>query len=140
MHISHATTTFIEAVQEYSGRRLQHVDACQLLVEASEHHSLQQAMADLCFTAKFLHKTFGVMKRIGAEGEGYDTLAKEFEANTTKARMLVQSLIEKMDEEDGRGIAQTYLTATAQSFSVMMELMHDLSWVKNYTIDTRAKT
>jgi hypothetical protein len=135
MRLHEATTTFIDAVQRYSGGQLKHAGDCALLVEAADEH----ALADLSFTAKFLHKTFGVMNRIGAGGEGYDRLSEEFESNTVKAQSLLRSIVDRMDADDRTRLTDTYLAMTAPSFQAMMELVHDLSWVKNYTIDMKAK-
>jgi len=139
MRIHEATTTYIEAVQRYSGGQLIHAGDCALLVEASEQHGLKDALADLSFTAKFLHKTFGVMNRIGAAGEGYDRLSEEFESNTVKAQSLLTSIADTMDADDRSRFTETYLALTGASFQSLLELVHDLSWVKNYTIDMKAK-
>jgi hypothetical protein len=138
MLISEHTHTFIEAVQQYSGDQLKHAADCALLVEAAESHSLQDALADLCFTSKFLHKTFGVMKRIGPLGEGYGKLSEEFESNSLKALALMQTIADTMPADDRRGFTQAYCAVTAPAFEAMMELVHDLSWLKNYSIDTKA--
>jgi hypothetical protein len=139
MLISPNTKKFIDAVQQYSGDQLLHPDACALLVETASLHSMQDELADLCFTAKFIHKTFGVMKRIGSLGEGYDKLSEEFAANSAKAQKLVQSIADTMPAEDRNGFSATFLVLTPPALQAMMELVHDLTWIKNYTIDMRAK-
>lgn len=139
MVISEHTQKFTAAVQEYSGNQLMHPADCSLLIEAASLHAKQNDLADLSFTAKFLHKTFAVMKRIGSQGEGYDKLSEEFEANSMKAQELMKSIADTMPEDDRIRFTQTYLAVSAPSFQSMMELVHDLSWLKNYSIDTRAK-
>ncbi len=139
MHISDNTHALIDAVQQYSGNQLKHPAECALLVEASSLHGQQNALADLTFTAKFLHKTYGVMRRIGAQGEGYDKLSEEFESNVARAQELMRSIADTMTEEDRSRFTGTYLSVSAPSFEAMMELVHDLSWLKNYSIDARAR-
>jgi len=139
MHISETTHALINAVHQYSGNQLRHAADCALLVEASAMHGRQNALADLTFTAKFLHKTFGVMQRIGAQGEGYDKLSEEFESNVAKAQELMRSIAGTMPEDDRARFTGTYLSVSAPSFQAMMELVQDLSWLKNYSIDARAR-
>lgn len=139
MRISDDTHTFIDAVQQYSGNRLKHAADCALLVEAAEVHAMHTALADLTFTSKFLHKTFGVMIRVGAQGEGYEKLSEEFASNTAKAQELMKSIAGAMPADDKARFTETYLSMSGPSFQAMMELVHDLSWLKNYSIDARAQ-
>ena len=139
MLISENTDKFIDAVQQYSGNQLTHAADCALLVEAARVHSMDDAFADLCFTSKFMHKTFGVMKRIGLQGEGYDKLSEEFESNNVKARALMEAIAGKMPADDRIRFTETYLAMSGPSMQAMMDLVRDLSWLKNYSIDTRAK-
>jgi hypothetical protein len=139
MLISDNTDKFIDAVQQYSGNQLTHAADCALLVEAARLHSMEDAFADLCFTSKFMHKTFGVMKRIGSQGEGYDKLSEEFESNSVKAHALMQTIAERMPVDDRIRFTQTYLAMSGPSVQAMMALVRDLSWLKNYSIDSRAK-
>ena len=79
------------------------------------------------------------MTRIGPSGEGYDKLSEEFEANSVKVQELLRSIAGGMPAEDRTVFNGAYLAQTAPAFQAMMELVHDLSWLKNYSIDTRAK-
>jgi hypothetical protein len=138
MQISAKTKTYIEAVRQFSGDQLKRADDCALLAETAAQRSLTPALDELCFTAKFLHKTFALMMRIGSLGEGYDKLAAEFDANSAKARDILTMLAGAMPEEDRGRFMRTYLELSATAFDAMMDLVHDLNWIKNYSLDVKA--
>lgn len=138
MHISSQTNILISAVQAFSGNQLVHADDCALLAETAALSGMDVALAELCFTAKFLHKTFQLMKRIGPMGEGYDSLSTEFESNISKARELMNRIAEAMPDEDRERFSRTYLALAGPAFGAMMELVRDLNWMKNYSLDQKA--
>lgn len=140
MRISPETDTYIAAVAQFSGNQLQHPDDCALLVEASALQAKEHVLDDLCFTAKFLHRTFLILQRIGVDGEGYGALSAEFESNLSKARDMMEQIAAVMPDEDRTDFAARYLALSAPAFASMLELLHDLYWMKNYSLDGKARS
>ena len=140
MHISTHTRTYIDAVRQFSGDRLQHPDDLALIAEAAALHAKDAALAELCFTAKFLHKSFDIMKRIGPHADGYGKLASEFEANYAKAGDLLRDLAGTLPDGDRERFTQHYLSLSGPALESMLELVHDLNWMKNYSLDAKAQT
>jgi hypothetical protein len=77
------------------------------------------------------------MTRIGRNGEGYDRLASEFSEAVAKTRDLVTSLISESPGDVRKRFADTYLALTQEGLENLLSLCHDLSWYKNWLIDTK---
>lgn len=94
-------------------------------------------LEDLAFSAKFLTKSFDLMKRIGKGGEGYDTIESEFTSQTEKSRNLITQFLEKAEPMTRSHFSGTYLSLDTIALQNLMQLFHDLSWYKNYLIDRK---
>jgi hypothetical protein len=90
---------------------------------------------DLIFQAKFVTKTLGVMKRIGADGEGYEKLATEFGSSLEKISTLLRELSKAYPSEDEEQFRATFLAFDQESLAKLLDLMGDLALVKNWTVD-----
>lgn len=75
------------------------------------------------------------MKRIGKEGEGYEKLASEFEASINKASTMLGGLVDNLPTCAERDTLKSILELNPESFEKLLELFHDLSWVKNWLVD-----
>lgn len=140
MLISTETQTYIDAVNRFSGNALKHPEDCARLVEASRQQAMEAVLADLCFTAKFLHKTYALMQRLGPLGDGAEHLSTEFQSNLHTASNLMTTLADAMPDEDRMHCVQTYCSLSGPALGMLMELVHDLNWMKNYSLDHKART
>ncbi len=77
------------------------------------------------------------MKRIGKEGEGYDKLFAEFSTNIKKSQSFITTLAENAEPDVKAHFSISYLSMNDRTMENLMQLFHDLSWYKNYTIDSR---
>lgn len=138
MVLSNSTKTLLSAVSEASGNRLQRSMDLARLIELAQVHSLQDRLDDLAFISKFLSKSFELMKRIGKEGEGYDKLFEEFSDNIQKSQRLIGELTAGAESTVKSYFSESYLSMGDSTMNNLMQLFHDLSWYKNYKIDSRA--
>ena len=135
MVISQETSALISSVQEFSRNKLRHADDLAILVELSRLRRQDQVLDDICFLSKFLVNTTTVMQRIGPDGEGYDKLSREFSENLEKANTFVRLLVKEAPEEVKRHFVTTYFALTPVALESLMQLLYDVSWVKNWNID-----
>lgn len=135
MVVSQETASLVASLQVYSQRKLRHADDIASLIELSRLRNEAQVLDNLCFLSKFLVNTRNVMERIGKEGEGYDKLSFQFAENLEKASTFVRLLIKEAPEEVKRHFASIYFGMTPDGFSSLMELLYDISWLKNWNID-----
>ena len=132
-----STTDLLATLDTFSGSKLTHRDDLGLLIETARKHSLNKSLEELSFLAKFVSRAYGIMKRIGMHGEGYDTVAKEFSVNLENAKGLLRKLLSGTPIDVRRRFDETYLAMTATSVQNLLDLLYDLSWYKNWLIDHR---
>jgi len=137
MDLSQETKTIIARINEMSGNTLQRSMDLARLIDLSRRFNRGHVLDDLAFLAKFLSKSFEIMKRIGKEGEGYDKLFSEFSVNVTKSQYLIASLIEGSSDDVAAYFTATYCSVGEKTMNNLMQLIHDLGWYKNYRIDTK---
>jgi hypothetical protein len=140
MQISSQTTTLIDAIERHAQRPFAHRSDVELLIELAHRSSNLQTLEELSFFAKFAHKTYGIMKRIGKEAEGYDKLSKEFADSVERSKSLLQSLLEHAEGGAGEEFQSNFFAMTPAAFQNLLSFFHDLSGYKNYQIDSNNPT
>jgi len=136
MQHSDATEEFLQMLQRFSGGKLTRAEDLGTLIELGRTEGMDDVLSDLSFLAKFLSRTHGIMARIGKEGEGYDKLAQEFGSGMERGRALLQILLEAAPDVLRQRFQATYLSMTQPGIQNLMALYYDLSWYKNWLIDT----
>jgi hypothetical protein len=135
MHLSHETHALIAHLRLFSESKLTREEDLGVLLDLSVRLHQERQLEDLSFCAKFVSRTYGIMKRIGRDGNGYDKLLGEFNENVLAASSLVRSLVSQGPPEVQEHFASTYLTMTPQALDNLLALFYDLSWYKNWLID-----
>lgn len=138
MVISQETTTLVSSLQNFAREKLHHPDDLASLIELSRLYRHDQVLDDLAFIAKFLVNTSAVMKRIGKNGDGYEKLAHEFAENLEKALTLVRLIVKEAADDVRRRFTMGYFEMTPEAMDRLMQLLHDISWLKNWNIDHRS--
>ena len=137
MTVSQQTESFVASLQDYSRHALRHSPDLASLIELSRLHHQEQVLDDLSFLSKFLVNTDSVMKRIGIGGEGYSKLSFEFTENLEKASTLIRLLVKEAPDEVKKHFMSAYFGMTHDGLTALMELLHDIAWLKNWEIDHR---
>jgi hypothetical protein len=136
MDLSQSTASLLDALDALSSHRLVRREDLGVLLELGGIAGQEDNLEKLSFLAKFLHRTSGIMKRIGPHGEGYETLAREFTGSLEKAVKYLQALLAVAPEQIRVRFTTAYLPVSAQGLDNLLALLHDLSWYKNWRIDT----
>ena len=137
MVLSQTTKTLLSKISVASGNTLQRSMDLGTLIELAVQKQFQAKLDDLAFSAKFLSKSFELMKRVGNDGDGYSKLEAEFTAQVEKARSGIHQLLDQADAMTKAHFAGTYLGMDTLALQNLMKLFHDLGWYKNYLIDSR---
>ena len=135
MIVSQETASLVESLEGYSEQKLRHAGDLAVLIELSRLRNLPEVLDELCFLSKFLVNTRSVMERIGRGAEGYDKLSFQFAENLEKASAFVRLLVKEAPEEIKSRFAATYFGMTENAVGSLMELLYDVSWLKNWKID-----
>ncbi len=94
---------------------------------------------NLIFYSKFLHNTLNVIKKGIDNIEGFDKLQIEFEKKLESVAEILRNSAIGFNVEVKETFETEYLSKTAESFGRLVILLEDLSWLKNFEIDTKNK-
>jgi hypothetical protein len=137
MELSPATSSLLSELVTFSSGKITRPSDLGILLESGKNQPERGILDELGFYAKFLHRTYGIMARIGREGEGYDRLSGEFSGAVTKARNLLSTLVAGCPAPVREHFGATYLAMTQGGLDNLLSLCHDLGWYKNWLIDTQ---
>jgi hypothetical protein len=137
MELSTVTASLLSELDTFSGGTIARRSDLGILLESGRVQPERALLDEVAFYSKFLHRTYGIMTRIGREGEGYDRLANEFSEAVAKTRGLLTSLIAGSPEDVRERFTAAYLAMTQEGLENLLSLCHDLSWYKNWLIDSK---
>ncbi len=140
MQISSPVSGFLAVLDQVSHATLGRRGDLGAVLEAAFRERRERELDELAFLGKFCARVFGIMKRIGPQGEGYDRLAGELSRNSDRARELFAVIFSGAPEETRSALSGRYLSMTADGMQNLMALLSDLSWVKNWQIDNPGKS
>lgn len=137
MLLSPSTSTLVDALDVYSQHKLTRKDDLGVLVELAHQFDAKWALHELSFTAKFISRTFGIMRRIGAQDKAYEGLSRQFAEQMEKAETLGRSLLQYAPAGTQEHFASAYYARSPGALERHLALLYDLSWYKNWLIDHR---
>jgi hypothetical protein len=126
---------FLDELEAFAHRDLPHRHEVGVLLQRAKEPQNTPLFEDLIFIAKFVSKTSEVMRRIGPSAEGYQKLATEFKDNAQRASALVKTLLKEGDRDLRQQFTESYFGLDQKSFARLLDLLADLSWVKNWRVD-----
>lgn len=131
------THRLLDTVERHTGHSLRLRERILTLMELAVSHHQERLLDDLIFLAKFLWNSHNLMQRIGPDAEGYPKLAGEFRDSVEKFSTLVKTLVKEGPDEVKGSFAKDFFLMSPEALDNLMQLAHDLSWLKNYAIDTK---
>lgn len=137
IELSQSTTALIEKIETLSGKQLAYKKELGLLVELVGQHQQIAVLDQLSFLGKFVHNAFRILKRIDNDDKDNQRLAKEFQENIEKTKTLMKDIISYAPSDVQRDFHQKFLDLTPVALEHLLLFCKDLSWYKNYQIDTR---
>lgn len=129
------TENFLGGLERFAGKKLLMGKHVGELLDLARKSGKMQVFEDLIFHAKFLSKSFDLMKRIGPDGEGYDKLSAEFTSGLEKADALTKTLVKESDESVKNDFTELFFHLNTEGLDSFMGLLRDLAWVKNWILD-----
>jgi hypothetical protein len=139
MLLSPSTSTLVDALDVFSRHRLTRKDDLGVLVELATRADAKAALHELCFTAKFISRTYGIMRRIGAQDKAYEGLSRQFAEQLEKAETQGRSLLQHAPAGTQEHFASVYYARSPEALERHLALLYDLSWYKNWLIDHRTE-
>jgi hypothetical protein len=137
MEVRKETISFVDRVDAYSEYRLKNKQDIALLIQLSKDYGKQREFDDLTFHAKYIYRLFGIIQRTTPDSEAYPKLRNEFQDGLEKVSILIRSLIKEGVDAVEQRFADKYFALTHTSMENLINLSYDLSWIKNWNIDTQ---
>ena len=131
--------SLIAEIELLRGKRFSHKDVIENIVKISCDNETIGIFNRLIFLAKFLHNTHRMMNRIGKEGEGYKKLLSEFIGNANEAIGILKKIADVTSEEFRNELQLFMNIQTKTDLENFLKLMEDLSWLKNFELDSNCK-
>jgi hypothetical protein len=109
------------------------------IIEVSCLNEMSETFNRLIFLGKFLHNTDNMMNRIGKEAEGYKKLLSEFMDHTNEVINILKKIVDVASEEIRNELKNYTSIQTESDLKNFKKIMEDLSWLKNFELDTNRK-
>ena len=135
MEITPSISAFLARLDEFSRHKLTRRNDLEVLFELARRQGREDDVDRLSFQGKFIVRAFGIMNRIGLNGEGYEKLSDEFRERLAESRALLESLTGTAPDSIRASFAAMYLAMTSDGLQNLLALLYDLSWYKNWRID-----
>ena len=132
-----ATESFLTDVERFAARRFRHRLELGLLIDSLGSEELTRDFEQLIFYAKFLTHAGGILARTGLAETDTKQMAQEYAATMQRALGLLEKMCSRLPEEDRR-VFDRLVGMTHEHMKNLMSLMNELSWIKNYLLDTNA--
>ena len=139
MLLSPSTSTLVDTLDVFSQHKLTRKDDLGVLIELAMLSGAKAELHELSFTAKFISRTYGIMRRIGAQDKAYEGLSRQFAGQLERAEVLERSLLRQAPGPVQERFASAYFARTPEAFERHLALLYDLSWYKNWLIDHRTE-
>ncbi|HET7153621.1 MAG TPA: hypothetical protein VFJ29_07615 [Candidatus Kapabacteria bacterium] len=113
---------------------LRHAEDVHALIQAAspEHAAV---IYDIAFRAKFIVRTRNVLQRLAPNDDNRAKLKETFQSELGSVKENILKLTSDLPENEQKRFEQYYFSPTVESFGMLMDLLHDLSWIQNVKID-----
>lgn len=137
VEISPKTWAFVRQLNDFSSHKLTQPDDAAVLLELAQTKNLKRELEEIAFLAKFLSNSYVILKRGGSDAVGYDKLSQEFRSNLDKVIEELKGIVAEAPSTTKENFSSRFFSMTADGFENLMNLLYDLSWLKNWIIDQR---
>ena len=136
MRLSSPAEDLFGLLKRYSGDKLTRPEDLALLLEAASQHTALDTLEELSFHAKFVASAGGSLRRVGATDPNTARLSSELQTEIATVTRLVRLLLVHSPLPVQERFASTYGAATPESLENLFALCYDLSWYKNWLLET----
>ncbi len=130
------TLELLDDVERFADRRFHYRSEIATLIQLATTYEQKKFFEEIIFLAKFSWSSYNVMQRIGPTGEGYAKLSAEFNNSLETMMRLIKTLIKESSEDVKAKFEALLFNLSAEAMNNLLRLVADLSWLKNYSIDT----
>jgi len=129
------TESYLDALEKFAGRKFRHRSDIKVLLELSP--SRETVFEEIVFYAKFISNAYAVLRRTGPAGEDTSRLSAEFQEKLGQSASLIRTILTDASSEVRTNFSDRFLAPSPDSLSRFLELLGELSWIKNYDNDKK---
>jgi hypothetical protein len=137
VEISPKTWDFVRQLGDFSSHKLKQPDNIAVLLELAQTKNLKGELEEIAFLAKFLSNSYVILKRGGNDAVDYGKLSQEFRSNLDKVIEELKGIVAEAPSTTNENFSSRFFSMTADGFENLMNLLYDLSWLKNWIIDQK---
>ncbi len=126
---------FLEELEKYARRSFAYRQEMGELIELAWASNRTELLEDIAFHAKFITRSFDIMRRIGRDAEGYTKLESEFNSSTEKALTLMRTLVKDSPDDVKQHFHNSFLSPNEENLPRVLQLLAELTWIKNRMVD-----
>jgi len=124
------TGPYLDALEAYAGRKFRYRSDLALLIELSS--SRDTVFDEIVFYAKFIANAYAVLRRTGQGGEDTSRLSAEFQEKLGRTAALLRTTLADAAEDVRTEFSDRFLSPSPDSMARFLDLLGELSWIKNY--------
>jgi len=126
--------TFLEDVENFSGKKLQHKSELAQLCAASGFPAVSDSFSSILFTAKYIQGLMRVIEQAAKNPEIHNLqqIKQDLTVNLEKFTGDLKSFLQNESEQIQGEFENKFLSLTGESFLQLRNLLSDLEWVKMY--------
>ncbi len=119
----------------FRGKLTRHRDLAAL-IDLSQRAQRGELRAELSLHAKFVANSSRTLTRIGPDAESAQALSAEMQKELDTVKNLAGQLLAHGSDEQRKVFEETYFRLTPEALQNCLALCYDLSWYKNWLLDT----
>lgn len=129
------TKDLIDAVEQFARRKFRYRVEVALLIDLAMSDGEKKLLDELTFHAKFVSHAFNILRRSGTLTDETNKLSAEFKNELEKTSKLLHMMVKGASEDSRNQFSARFLSLSHESMDNLLALLHDLSWIKNYSLD-----
>ncbi|MBI3195367.1 MAG: hypothetical protein HYZ34_13020 [Ignavibacteriae bacterium] len=129
----------ISEIEKSGNRKFKFRQEVSSLLTISQEQNMSGVFDDILFFSKFLSHAYAVLNREGTTSETTRPLQQEFKTTLEKLHTLLRTLIKEADGLLKQDFVSRFLNMKPECMENLLALANELTWVKNYQLDTPNK-
>ena len=133
MTVSSTVRQIVEILQQYTKFSLKDSDRLAAILQHAYDVERTSQLGDLAFSAKYLWKLYVTLEKQPADSEMLEKLETEFSTTIEEFRNRLMAFAAEGAFKSM--VEHHYLSMQPSSLKHLLDLAHDLGWMKNWELD-----
>ena len=131
------TRVYLDKIDKFVSRKFKYYSEIALLMELSRDGVKKTLFDELTFLSKFVSNAHSILQRVGSGSTEVLKLSDEFHKNLKKSIELFRKIINDTADLTKEDFENRFLSISHDNLPNLLSLLYELSWIKNYALDTK---